>query len=69
MKKSSLLTILTAVFLSAVLMTGCESDTGRRNREVRIGMTVYDEYDTFLSELTEDFMADVCDLREPGGQD
>ena len=62
MRKSNLLTIFLAIFLSAALMAGCGSDTGRRNREVRIGMTVYDEYDTFLSELTEDFMADVAEV-------
>ena len=68
MRKSKFLSIFLAICLSAALMAGCGSDTGRRNREVRIGMTVYDEYDTFLSELTEDFMADVAEVnaREQG---
>ena len=61
-KYSSLLTILLTAWLAAVFLSGCGSDAGYRNREIRIGITVYDEYDTFISELMEEFMADVADV-------
>ena len=53
--------MLCAVCLCAALLTACGSKPGNRTREIRIGVTVYDEYDTFITELMEVFMADVAE--------
>ena len=47
--------ILLALCLCTAFLSGCGEDSLHRNREIRIGVTVYDEYDTFISELMEDF--------------
>ena len=54
--------ILLTLFLCTALLSGCGEDSLHRNREIRIGVTVYDEYDTFISELMEDFMEDVAEV-------
>lgn len=54
--------ILLALCLCTALLSGCGEDSLHRNREIRIGVTVYDEYDTFISELMEDFMEDVAEV-------
>ncbi len=58
-RKGILCTALTGL-LCLVLLTGCQGSAGARNKEIRIGVCVYDEYDTFISELMEVFMADVA---------
>ena len=61
--------LLFAVLLTAALMTGCGSDSGqRRDGSVRIGVTLYDQYDTFLSELMDSFNGYV-DARKAEGVD
>ena len=57
--------LLFAVLFAAALMTGCGSDSGQR---VRIGVTLYDQYDTFLSELMNSFNGYV-DARKAEGVD
>ena len=47
-----------AAVLAALLLSGCGASPGAG--DIRIGITVYDEYDTFISELMEDFMEDVA---------
>ena len=44
------------------LISGCGRAKVSRNTEIRIGVCVYDEYDTFISELMEDFLADVAQV-------
>ena len=61
-KRVSLPGILLTLFLCTALLSGCGEDSLHRNREIRIGVTVYDEYDTFISELMEDFMEDVAEV-------
>ena len=46
--------------LAALLFCGCGASPIAG--DIRIGVTVYDEYDTFISELMEDFMEDVADV-------
>ena len=53
------LTALVLIFLSAC---GKKQGTG----DIRIGVAVYDEYDTFVSELTEAFLADVAEVNAVG---
>ena len=61
--------LLFAVLLTAALMTGCGSDSGqRRDGSVRIGVTLYDQYDTFLTELMNSFNGYV-DARKAEGVD
>ena len=61
--------LLFAVLFAAALMTGCGSDSGqRRDGSVRIGVTLYDQYDTFLSELMNSFNGYV-DARKAEGVD
>lgn len=61
-KYCRILAIFWTVCLIAAALTGCGSDHGHRSREIRIGITVYDEYDTFISELMEEFMSDVAEI-------
>ena len=61
--------LLFAVLFAAALMTGCGSDSGqRRDGSVRIGVTLYDQYDTFLTELMNSFNGYV-DARKAEGVD
>ena len=48
------------IMLLICLLSGCGS--APKTGDIRIGVTVYDEYDTFISELMEDFMADVAEV-------
>ena len=68
MKKGSILTILLAVCLCAAFLGGCGPDAGHKSREIRIGLAVYDDHDTFIAELMEEFVADVAEVntREQG---
>ena len=62
--------LLTAALLgSAVLSAGCGSAKPRiSDGSVRIGISLYDQYDTFLTELMQSF--DNCvDRRKAGGAD
>lgn len=61
--------LLFAVLLPAALTAGCGSDSGqRRDGSVRIGVTLYDQYDTFLTELMTSFNGYV-DARKADGVD
>jgi len=52
---------LSIVMLSA-LLTGCADKTQSKNSgKIKIGVTLYDQYDTFLSQLMECFMEEVAD--------
>jgi methyl-galactoside transport system substrate-binding protein len=61
MKKGRRYISLTALaaFL-ALLLSACGQ--APKAGDIRIGVTVYDEYDTFISELMEDFMEDVAEV-------
>lgn len=37
------------------LLAGCESGGAERVRNIKIGVAVYDQYDTFISQLVEQF--------------
>ncbi|MCH4207477.1 MAG: galactose ABC transporter substrate-binding protein [Solobacterium sp.] len=49
---------LLACFLALSLLTGCSAGKNA-DKKVKIGVTVYDSYDTFISELMTNFNADV----------
>ena len=56
MRKKLICTILCALFL-----TGCGEGRRRTDGKIKIGVSVYDSYDTFISELMRDFNAAVAD--------
>lgn len=46
--------------LMVSVLTGCQDTDARQEaKSIRIGVTVYDQYDTFISQLIECFSADV----------
>ena len=61
-----------ALFLAAgcaLLFTGCGGQSaGETSSRVRIGVTLYDQYDTFVAELMEEFGSFV-EGRKAGGVD
>ena len=44
-----------SLLLTLVLLTGCTAQRARSKKKVRIGVSVYDSYDTFITELTGAF--------------
>ncbi len=61
-------------FMAAALMlaeTSCSTPTPTRESggEIRIGVTVYDQYDTFISEIIKNLNQDVLEARKDGGQE
>lgn len=58
-----------AVLAAAALLTGCSSmQSQKKDDSVRIGVTLYDQYDTFLTELMENFSGYVG-VRKSDGVD
>lgn len=50
--------ILTAAIVTGMvsgLLTGCDTGREQEIKSIKIGVTVYDQYDTFVSQLMEDF--------------
>ena len=61
--------LLVAALLSAAWLTGCGQEPAKRgDGSVRIGVTLYDQYDTFLTELMDCFNGYV-DARKAEGVD
>lgn len=58
-----------AALASVLLVTGCAgTSTQPQNRSIRIGLSLYDQYDTFITELMERYGAYV-EKRKAGGAD
>ena len=58
---------LAAVLGTAAIVSGCGSTSpGKRDGSVRIGVSLYDQYDTFISELMASFNSYV-DIRKSEG--
>ena len=54
--------VMTGFIVAAVLLTGCESKSvSVKSGKVRIGVTLYDQYDTFLRQLMEEFVREAGD--------
>lgn len=45
--------------MAAVMLEGCTVTDKADTQQIKIGVTLYDQYDTFLSELMEDFNQDL----------
>ena len=57
-----------AVFLGTALLSGCRlSDQADEVKSMKIGVTVYDQYDTFVSQLMEDFNTYATQKEEETG--
>ena len=41
-----------SLLLTLVLLTGCTAQRAQSKKKVRIGVSVYDSYDTFIAELS-----------------
>lgn len=57
---SRIFLLMTAILLMFA-MTACQSETDPSEREIKIGVVVYDEYDTFISKLMDSFMNGVSE--------
>lgn len=56
MKRKKIFALGTAACLSAAAVSGCSGGIqGTEPKSIKIGVTVYDQYDTFVSQLMEDF--------------
>lgn len=64
--KKSLTTCLTACLAGGLLFSGCAGRGGEKVNEIQIGVVVYDEYDTFISQLMNEFMEDVSEQIKNG---
>ncbi len=52
--------VMSCLLLATVLLTGCEAESAPvKTGKIRIGVTLYDQYDTFLSQLVETFGKEV----------
>ena len=52
--------LLSCILLVSMLLTGCGAETTQHKPgKIRIGMTLYDQYDTFLSQLAEEFAGQI----------
>jgi len=60
MKKKVLAITLVFTIFVTMLLTSCNSQKSVSSDEIRIGVTVYDEYDAFIALLMEEFMKDVA---------
>ena len=59
--------ILAAVLGTAVIVSGCGSTgPGKGDGSVRIGVSLYDQYDTFISELMASFNSYVDSRKSEG---
>ncbi len=57
------------VFCAAAIffLSGCDRETDETVKSIKIGVTLYDQYDTFISEMMTSFTEYVSDLEEETG--
>lgn len=48
------------ILFSCLLLAGCLPETEEKETTIKIGVSVYDSYDTFISELMTDFSGDLA---------
>ncbi len=61
-KEKKIISILLVLILLLVSVSGCGSKNGSKAPgKIKIGMTLYDQYDTFISQLAECFLENVSD--------
>lgn len=67
--KSRLVVWLTAVVLLTVglLLTGCDSEAEKDENKVKIGVTLYNQQDTFVSAMMEEFVDHVAEKESTEG--
>ena len=58
---------LVLAMMAGVITTGC-AGKGTKSEEIKIGVVVYDEYDTFVSQLIDVFMEDVSEKKQEGSK-
>ena len=54
------------LLLAGLLLTGCGtgSQSEERIKDIKIGITVYNQYDTFVSEMMDEVMAYTDEMEE-----
>lgn len=52
--------------VSCLFLTGCTGTKNGKANEIQIGVAVYDEYDTFISQLMNEFMEEVSEQIKDG---
>ena len=57
---------LAACLAGCLLLTGCTGTDSGKVKEIQIGVVVYDEYDTFISQLMNVFMEEVSEQIKNG---
>ena len=50
--------------ITLMCLAGCTTQVPPENKKIRIGVTVYDQYDTFISELMDDFNASAAEYKD-----
>lgn len=50
--------------VAAITVTGCGNSQEKAVKNIKIGVTLYDQYDTFLSEMMEEFTAYAAEKEE-----
>lgn len=59
---------IVAAAMSTSVLTGCQAKNGNEEvKSIKIGVTVYDQYDTFVSQLMEDFNTYATQKEEETG--
>ncbi len=64
-------TFLSFLFLGMAAVSGCgvnEMSVPEEKKEIKIGVTVYDQYDTFISSILENLNEDVLKARSDTGR-
>ena len=57
-RKRALAAVLTVV-IAVGMLTGCGDSKGKSSDRIRIGVTAYDQYDTFIKEYMGCFKDDI----------
>ena len=55
------------IFAVALILAGCGKSAEEAPKAVKIGVSVYDQYDTFITQLMDAFKEDVYELQEETG--
>ena len=54
--------------LAGLLLSGCGQGRAAKQKTMKIGVTLYDQYDTFISHLMDTFKEDVYQLSQESGE-
>jgi len=58
------ISIMLIIVMICISLTGCDIGKNKENAQIKIGVTLYDQYDTFLDQLMDCFNEYVADARK-----